>query len=87
MLINLVLPSLQQRRELNKIVFIFKIAGSMMPAIDTWAIYRYPSGSTTLRLLGQFVEWSLSRNVTSSSLTLSNTTLGRNISSGFECQN
>ena len=30
MLINLVLPSLQQRRELNKLVFIFKIAGSMM---------------------------------------------------------
>ena len=35
MLKDLVLPSLQQRREFNKLVFLFKIAGGMVPAINS----------------------------------------------------
>ena len=31
---DLDLPSLQQRREFNKLVFLFKIAGGMVPAIN-----------------------------------------------------
>ena len=34
MLNNLDLPNLQQRREFNKLVFLIKIAGSMVPAIN-----------------------------------------------------
>ena len=34
MLNDLDLPSLQQRREFNKLVFLFKIAGGMVPAIN-----------------------------------------------------
>ena len=35
MLRDLELPNLQQRRELNKLVFLFKIAGFMVPAINS----------------------------------------------------
>ena len=35
MLRDLELPSLQQRREFNKLVFLFKIAGGMVPAINS----------------------------------------------------
>ena len=35
MLNDLELPSLQQRREFNKLVFLFKIAGGMVPAINS----------------------------------------------------
>ena len=35
MLNDLDLPSLQQRREFNKLVFLFKIAGGMVPAINS----------------------------------------------------
>ena len=35
MLNDLELPSLQQRREFNKFVFLFKIAGGMVPAINS----------------------------------------------------
>ena len=34
MLNDLDLPSLQQRREFNKLVFLFKIAGGMVRAIN-----------------------------------------------------
>ena len=36
MLNDLDLPSLQQRREFNKLVFLFKIAGGMVPAINSY---------------------------------------------------
>ena len=35
MLRDLELPSLQQRREFNKLVFLFKTAGGMVPAINS----------------------------------------------------
>ena len=35
MLRDLELPSLQQRREFNKLVFLFKIAGGLVPAINS----------------------------------------------------
>ena len=35
MLRDLELPSLQQRRKFNKLVFLFKIAGGMVPAINS----------------------------------------------------
>ena len=37
MLNDLDLPSLQQRREFNKLVFLFKIAEGMVPAINLCA--------------------------------------------------
>ena len=35
MLRDLELPSLQQRREFNKLVFLFKIARGMVPSINS----------------------------------------------------
>ena len=36
MLQDLELPTLQHRREFNRVVYLYKIVGGMVPAIDTY---------------------------------------------------
>ena len=49
MLRDLELPSLQQRRECNILVFLFKIAGGMMPAINSEDCLKNNERNTELR--------------------------------------
>ena len=70
MLNDLDLPSLQQRREFNKLVFLFKIAEGMVPAINSCA-YLTPQKPKRRIKAKQFSDYQCSnlvyKNVTNNS--------------------